>query len=422
MNGVIETLKFTNSNGEKFNLYPRTLIECISNREGDSFEETLRKYVEDNVAEVVEDVVGDTYAEKTYVAEQIAAANHLTREIVAEVPTAETAQDNVIYMYKVDSASGNDVYQEYQLINGEVVLVGDTSIDLSNYVQNEELDKILDGTTTVGNSLQLGGKDASEYALAEELTKRKLNFITCATVYAINEAYEEVHNTAEDDTVYEVAINHATPHPIMGSGVHHVTGCRTNALYGWQIATSYNYNARFFRKLVNGTWGEWTAFATNLDLANYLSVVGARATNFYAKQMSMIGDPGIGFMSETEEVLQYLTYSTGLNGFRRHATNGTNYQIMLDTGNKPTGTYLGNGDATLKTINIGGIGDWLFIWNNYNLNNVIVGRNGAIGWDYLGNFFTIPQAEIHFAEGVLAIQSAKSAINHASAYFYYQVA
>lgn len=170
MKGVIETLKFTDSNGEKYNLYPRTLIECISNQNGDSLEDTLQQYVDTQFS--------DTYADKTYVAEQIAASNHLIREIVTEIPTAETAKDNVIYMYKVDSASGNDVYQEYQLIGGEVVLVGDTSVDLSNYVQSEELDKILDGTIPVGDTLKLGGKGASEYVTETKLKDGSYGVVT----------------------------------------------------------------------------------------------------------------------------------------------------------------------------------------------------------------------------------------------------
>ena len=76
---------------------------------------------------------------KEYVAEQISATNHLVREIITEIPTADNAKDNVIYMFKVESATGSDIYQEYQKIGGEVVLVGDTSIDLSGYIKTDEL-------------------------------------------------------------------------------------------------------------------------------------------------------------------------------------------------------------------------------------------------------------------------------------------
>ena len=185
MQGVINNLKFTDANGVTYNLYPRTLIECISNRNGDKLEDTLKQFMTDNIGEILDEslsgkvvtpeditkitngetivgkaicdsegnIIKDTYTNRTYVAEQIAGANHLTREIVQTIPTKENAEDNVIYMYKVESATGNDVYQEYQLIGGEVVLVGDTSVDLSNYVQSPELDKILNGEVSVGKAV-----------------------------------------------------------------------------------------------------------------------------------------------------------------------------------------------------------------------------------------------------------------------------
>lgn len=96
-----------------------------------------------------------TYEE---LAEEIANASHLSREIVTTVPTADTAKENVIYMLKVESATGSDVYQEYQLINGEVVLVGDTSVDLSGY------QKLLSGTAG-----QFVGFDSTGKAIAQAL-------------------------------------------------------------------------------------------------------------------------------------------------------------------------------------------------------------------------------------------------------------
>ena len=77
--------------------------------------------------------ITNDYSTKEYVAEQIANASHLKREIVTTIPEADAAQENTIYMFKVESVLGDDKYQEWQLINGEMVLIGDTSIDLSGY-------------------------------------------------------------------------------------------------------------------------------------------------------------------------------------------------------------------------------------------------------------------------------------------------
>ena len=79
------------------------------------------------------------YATKTYVGEQIAAADHLKREIVTKVPTVEAAKENVIYMLKVESTVGADKYKEYMLIDGEVACIGDTSVDLTDYAKKDEI-------------------------------------------------------------------------------------------------------------------------------------------------------------------------------------------------------------------------------------------------------------------------------------------
>lgn len=79
-------------------------------------------------------------ATKNYVDTSIANAGHLTRSIVDSLPTVANANANTIYMIKDTSVSG-DQYKEYMLINNELVQVGDTSPNLSNYVQ-----KISNGT------------------------------------------------------------------------------------------------------------------------------------------------------------------------------------------------------------------------------------------------------------------------------------
>lgn len=79
--------------------------------------------------------IANDYSTKEYVAEQVANASHLKREIVTAIPEADAAQENTIYMLKVESVLGDDKYQEWQLINGEMVLIGDTSIDLSGYAK-----------------------------------------------------------------------------------------------------------------------------------------------------------------------------------------------------------------------------------------------------------------------------------------------
>lgn len=79
------------------------------------------------------------YATKTYVGEQIANAEHLKREIVTVLPSDTEASDNIIYMLKVESATGNDKYKEYMKIDGTVQMVGDTSVDLTDYAKSADI-------------------------------------------------------------------------------------------------------------------------------------------------------------------------------------------------------------------------------------------------------------------------------------------
>ena len=80
-----------------------------------------------------------TYATKTYVGEQISSADHLKREIVTEIPSPETADKNTIYMLKIESATGEDKYKEYLLIDGTLQCIGDTSVDLTDYAKKTEI-------------------------------------------------------------------------------------------------------------------------------------------------------------------------------------------------------------------------------------------------------------------------------------------
>ncbi len=86
-----------------------------------------------------EQLLAKDYATKTYVGEQIANAEHLKREIVTVLPSDTEASDNIIYMLKVESATGNDKYQEYMKIDGTVQMIGDTSVNLTDYAKKTDI-------------------------------------------------------------------------------------------------------------------------------------------------------------------------------------------------------------------------------------------------------------------------------------------
>ena len=72
------------------------------------------------------------------IAEAVAAAPHLKRQIVEELPDTEGADENTIYMVPQggsveDPGTSTSHYNEYMLINGAFELVGSSQVDLSGY-------------------------------------------------------------------------------------------------------------------------------------------------------------------------------------------------------------------------------------------------------------------------------------------------
>ncbi len=91
-------------------------------------------------------------------------------EVVDTAPTADAAQDGVLYLVKNESAGTYDIYAK---AGDQVVKTGDTSVDLSGYVQKEE-----------GKGLS-----SNDYTDAE---KAKLASIDFATEAEVTEMLNEV--------------------------------------------------------------------------------------------------------------------------------------------------------------------------------------------------------------------------------------
>lgn len=67
----------------------------------------------------------------------ISASGHAHFEKVDAVPTAETASENVLYLVMNATTQHYDIYAK---VSGEVVLIDDTTVDLSNYYNKDEID------------------------------------------------------------------------------------------------------------------------------------------------------------------------------------------------------------------------------------------------------------------------------------------
>ena len=71
----------------------------------------------------------------TKIATAIGSAGHLKRSVVEQLPEVSAADPDTIYMVKDASVSSGDAYKEYMLIEGALVQIGDTSVDLSPYAK-----------------------------------------------------------------------------------------------------------------------------------------------------------------------------------------------------------------------------------------------------------------------------------------------
>lgn len=123
--------------------------------------------LQNTVSELADIVAGKANASEVYtkdeadlaIAAAVSAVDHLKREIVESVQIIEhfktnpsEAVVNTIYMLK-SNVNGADQYQEFMRFDttdGAVVFeqIGDTSVDLTNYVTNDNLADVVNGLTS----------------------------------------------------------------------------------------------------------------------------------------------------------------------------------------------------------------------------------------------------------------------------------
>lgn len=95
------------------------------------------------------------------IAAAIAKSAHARFEAADKVPSAEEAQENVLYLVMNEKTGYYDIYAK---VSGEVVRLDDTTVDLSNYATLDQLNAVsggIGGTVYAGTKEDLSASDDS---------------------------------------------------------------------------------------------------------------------------------------------------------------------------------------------------------------------------------------------------------------------
>lgn len=157
-------------------------------------------------------------------------------------------------------------------------------------------------------------------------------------------------------------------------------------------------------------------YALLTDLANYLPLSGGTVAGKNDSPMIIKNTVGANSYVGLEDKDGNKNYIGFENGVAHVYGKG----YILHTGNKPTGTYTGNGSATSRTVETGGIGDVCII--NSTQGVAIVTEYGAIVKTASGTSVTgLASSNVKFIDGVLTIASNSPYVNSSSVEYTYQV-
>ena len=129
----------------------------------------------------------------------VAASGHMKKEVVTELPAADAADENTFYLMMNDETGHYDIYG---LIGGAVVLLDDTSVDLSQYSTTEQMNAAI-AAAIEGIKIGDYAKLADLNAAVERITAVEEKF---ASYYTKDEAEAKFTDEAEAKTIAETAV------------------------------------------------------------------------------------------------------------------------------------------------------------------------------------------------------------------------
>lgn len=115
----------------------------------------------------------------------IAAAKHARFEEAETVPTAEEAEENVMYLVMNEDTGHYDIYAK---VGGNVVLLDDTTVDLSEYAKTADV--------TAAISAAITGLNIDQYATDDELAA------AVARIAAVEAKFDSYYTSETIDTMF----------------------------------------------------------------------------------------------------------------------------------------------------------------------------------------------------------------------------
>lgn len=135
------------------------------------------------------------------IAEAVAGADHLKREIVEQLPPIENADQNTIYMVPSGLQDYDNKYYEWILINGVFERVGSWEVNLSEYAKTSDVETALNKKVDKVEGSRLITNEETEKLSGIE-TGAQVNVInSVSTDFAISENKELQLNTIGQDKI-----------------------------------------------------------------------------------------------------------------------------------------------------------------------------------------------------------------------------
>ena len=208
------------------------------------------------------------------------------------------------------------------------------------------------------------------------------------------------------------------------------------ANYGTQIAF-LSASLFMIRTLANGNITEWSYGFLPLDGSVPMS--GALKMEGSSLNLGKESEWGSGHYSSINQDSQNVRIITRYNGIAREYFFGDASKNLAETiglydvssgvgkyynifgeHNKPSGSYTGNGSATSRTIEIGGIGNAVIVICTANSTALIITASGAFGKTG-GSTGYFSYDTVHFTNGIITIASTDGSLNASGKNYTYQV-